>query len=263
MQTIAAFLQQLADWSQLGLNELLWMGLAVLAAGVVRGFAGFGLGAFIVTSLAPLLPPVVLMPICLLLEVVVSGFTLRGSWHQANFPTVRLLALGMAVGLPLGLLTTTQVSVEVSKLGALLVVALLAGAQLLGSQARVFLGHYFPERYAPHASGVLAGFVSGVAGAGGMVSALYFLASRMPASTIRASLMLNLMVSIFTTSVFYTLFGLLNALAVKRAVVLLPLALIGLRLGMALFRPRLTPYYRQFCLGLLLLLSLAGLSRLV
>lgn len=257
MPSIAAFLQQLADWTQLGLHELWWMGLVVLAAGVVRGFAGFGLGAVIVTSLAPLLPPVVLMPICLLLEVVVSGFTVRGSWREADTPTVRLLALGMAVGLPLGLLTTTQVSVEDSKLTALLVVALLAGAQLLGVQANAFRG-----RYSPHLSGVLAGFVSGVAGAGGMVSALYFLASRMAASSMRASLMLNLMISIFTTSIFYALFGLLNALAVQRALVLLPLALIGLRLGMALFRPSLTPCYRQFCLSLLLLLSLTGLSRL-
>lgn len=255
-------LELLADWTQLPINELLWMGLVVLAAGVVRGFAGFGLGAVIVTSLAPLLPPVVLMPICLLLEVVVSAFTVRGSWREADTPTVRLLALGMAVGLPLGLLTTTQVSTEASKLMALLVVALLAGAQLLNSQAGTFLGQCFRGRYAPHLSGVFAGFVSGVAGAGGMVSALYFLASRMAASTMRASLMLNLMISIFTTSIFYALFGLLNALAVQRALVLLPLALIGLRLGMALFRSSLTPYYRQFCLILLLLLSLTGLSRL-
>lgn len=258
MSTFAALLQQLADWTQLDGHELLWMGLVVLAAGVVRGFAGFGLGAVIVTGLAPLLPPVMLMPVCLLLEVIISAFTVRGSWQQADIPTVRLLALGMAVGLPLGLLTTTQVSTEASKLVALVVVAVLACAQLWGAQTKVFRG-----RHAPHVSGVLAGFVSGVAGAGGMVSALYFLASRMAANTMRASLMLNLMISIFTTSVFYMLFGLLNGLAVQRAVVLLPLALFGLRLGMALFRPRLTPYYRRFCLGLLLVLALSGLTQLL
>lgn len=52
-------------------------GLAVFAAGMVRGFAGFALSALVMASIALIIPPVELIAVCWVLEMSASLLLVR------------------------------------------------------------------------------------------------------------------------------------------------------------------------------------------
>ncbi|GLO69929.1 hypothetical protein MACH17_14460 [Phaeobacter inhibens] len=154
-----------------------------LLAGCVRGFAGFGLSAVTMACLVLILPPVELIPILYVLEGSASLAMFRGGIRDADMSHVWPLAIGSFVGVPLGLLATTTVSPDVSKLVAMLVIFTLTFLQFFRSMPASLsskLGRYFV--------GVTAGIVTGLVSVGGMVVALYVLASRARASQMRAAL---------------------------------------------------------------------------
>ena len=112
-------------------------------------------------------------------------------------------------------------------------------------------------------AGFTAGIATGLAGVGGMVVALYVLAQQAPAARMRASLVMYLFLIMFSSAFWLSVSGVLDMLAVKRALVFAPLVIVGVLLGTVLFRPSLEQFYKRFCLTLLMALALAGLVRLV
>ena len=95
-----------------------------------------------------------------------------------------------------------------------------------------------------------------------MVVALYVLAREAPARTMRASLVVFLFFGMFTSIVYLIGFGVLNKLAITRGLLLAPVVAAGVLVGSAIFRPSLEAKYKEFCLGLLIFLAIAGLLRL-
>jgi len=233
--------------------------VAVLLAGMVRGFAGFGLSAFIMASLAVLIPPISLIPICFLLEALSSLIMSRGGLSNGNRGLALSLIGGYTVGLPLGLTATSILPVDVSRLVALILILLLAMLQLL----KVPAGHLrWPGMVL--AAGLLAGIGTGLASIGGMVVALYVLSMpMMSAREIRGSLVLFLLASMVISGFWLSVTGTLDLLAMKRALFLAPAAVVGVLAGIWLFRPSLEPLYKRFCLLLLISVAAIGLVRVV
>ena len=250
-------IERLAATLALSPTELAICTVAVFVAALVRGFSGFALSALIMASLAPILSPVALIPVCWTLEAVASLLMFRGGVRAADWRIVRGLAIGSLVGVPLGLQATLALPPDASRVVALCLVALLATLQL-ARKAPAFLG----TRTGLYVSGLLAGVVTGLASLGGMIVALYVLARDAPPARMRASLVMFLLVGTFTTGLWLAVSGVLDRLALARgAAFSLPVAL-GVMLGSALFRPALQGLYRRFCLVLLLALAVAGLVRL-
>jgi len=229
----------------------------VFVAGMVRGFSGFALSALIMASVALILPPIKLIPICYILEATASLIMFRGGLRDADMKIVWGLTIGSAIGIPLGLYATTELPVEISKLVALCIILGLATAQLLRASPQ-FLART-PGLYA---SGITAGIVSGLAAVGGMVVALYVLAREAPARTMRASLVVFLFIGMFTSIVYLLGFGVMNKLAITRGLLFTPVVAAGVLVGSAIFRPSLEAAYKKFCLYLLIFLAIAGLLRL-
>ena len=254
-QYMLAFLQNLLALSA---TELAITGSVVLLASVVRGFSGFGLSALIMAGLALIIAPVMLIPICFLLEGVASLLMLKGGLKQANQQVAWVLAIGSAIGVPIGLWATMSIPPETSQTVALLLILLLAGLQLLKLPLAIF-----KTRHGLYITGLLAGIATGIAGVGGMVVALFILAQRIPAPEMRASLVMFLFLSMFTSSIWLTMTGLLNTLAIYRALALTPLLVFGVCMGAYLFRPSFEHLYKLFCLCLLFALASTGLLRLV
>ncbi len=242
----------------LSATELAIAGSVVLLASIVRGFSGFGLSALIMAGLALIIAPVMLIPICFLLEAVASLLMLKGGLKLANRQLAWALAISSALGVPIGLWATMSIPAEISQTIALLLILLLAGLQLLKLPLAIF-----NTQYGLYITGLLAGIATGIAGVGGMVVALFILAQRIPAPQMRASLVMFLFLTIFTSSIWLTLTGLLNTLAIFRALALVPLVVIGVCMGAYLFRPSLEHLYKLFCLCLLLALASIGLLRMV
>jgi uncharacterized protein len=248
----------LATLTNLSPTEFWIVAGAVFLAGAVRGFAGFALSAILMTTVVVILPPVELIPLAFLLETAASLAMFRGGAKDADMSVVWILAIGSAIGVPIGLYATVTISPEISKMVALSIVLLLTLAQLFRA-VPASMG----SRVGLAVSGIVAGVVTGLASVGGMVVALYVLSSKAEAKTMRASLVMYLFVTMFTSIIYLLLYQVMTTTALSRGVVFIPIVLAGVFVGSKMFRPTLVKFYRQFCLLLLVALSLLGLVRMV
>ena len=243
---------------QLSGSTLSLMAAFALLAGMVRGFAGFGLSALVMASLALFIPPVALIPVCFIFEAVSSLVMFRGGLREGNRPLLFGLITGYTIGLPVGLAATHALSPELSRVLALGLILLLTTLQLLKISP-----HFLAARWGSYIAGFLAGIATGTAAAGGMVVALFVLAQQMPAREIRGSLVLFLFASMAVSGFWMSVTGTLDSLAIKRGLMFVPLVIAGVLIGTWLFRPSLEPYYKRFCLWLLVFVASVGMLRLV
>jgi len=251
-------IEALSQLTQLAPSQLLVCAGAIFLAAIVRGFAGFALSALIMASLAVIIPPIDLIPICFILEGAASMLMFRGGLKEADMSVVWGLVIGSAVGLPVGLSLTTSIPLETSKLIALVLLIILAVMQLMRIRLR-----FLASRPGLYSAGLTAGIATGIASIGGMVVALYVLSQESAARNMRGSLVMYLFLGMFTSLVFLIWFDLLTQLSAQRAAVFAPMVIIGVLIGSWLFRPSLESLYKRFCLALLIVLAMAGLVRLV
>ena len=231
--------------------------LICLLAGIVRGFSGFALSALVMASAALIIPPIELIPVCWWLALCAGLMMIRGGWKEADRRLAITLVVGSSLGMPLGLYLTTQVSVPLSQTLALGCIATLA-ALLLGKIKLDFLAN--PKGHL--GVGVCAGIATGLASVGGMVVALFVLVSNVPARQMRATLVVFLLLSGVLSLIILIAFGVMDERAALRGVILSIPATLGVYLGTKFFIPRLEPFYRPFCLLLLIGLALMGLIRI-
>ncbi len=227
-------------------------------AGLVRGFAGFALSALVMASAVSILSPVELIPLLWYAELAASLLMGRAGWRDADRTVALLLVAGAWVGWPIGLWLTTYLPVEQSKLVALAVILTLAALQL----ARIRIPG-LETRAGTLVAGVASGTVSGIANVGGMVVALYVLAQNSAARSMRGTLVIYLFLGSLGALVTQLSYGVMDATATFRGLAFVPITLLSVWAGSKLFNPRWEPYYRPFCLGLLMMLAGAGLLRTV
>ena len=209
-------------------------------------------------SAASFIPPVELIPLCWWLEIAASALLIRGNWQNAQKKTVLRLSIGTLIGLPLGLLLTTNVPLALSQNIALLLIMVLATLLLIGLRLKALhkpLGTVF--------AGIGAGLGTGLASVGGMVVAIFMLSFQGSATTMRATVILFLLLSSGLSVANYFLFDVMTQIAVFRGIFFIIPAIIGVHLGTKLFIPKWEHFYRPFCLTLLIILSGTGLVRLI
>jgi uncharacterized membrane protein YfcA len=244
-------------WSALptSSSETVLLFVIIFAAGLVRGFAGFALSAIVMASAASFIPPILLIPILWFQEMAASLLMARGGWQDADRPRTVLLVIGNWLGWPLGLWLTVSLPREASAQIALVIILILAAMQLLKINIPAL---------ASRAGTLIAGFVAGIAGGvahvGGMVVALYVLSQNDNARSMRATLVLYLFIGSLGSLLYLIYFGVMTSTAMLSALTLIPVTLLGVWLGTKLFNPRWEPYYKPFCLCLLI--GLAALSLL-
>ncbi|MEE9388646.1 MAG: sulfite exporter TauE/SafE family protein [Paracoccaceae bacterium] len=243
----------LSTLSGLGPTDLLILAAICFLAGLVRGFSGFALSAVAMAAGTSILPPIALIPVLWWLEMTASLMMLRGGWKDADRRIVIGLVLASAIGTPLGIALTTSLPVDVSKLIALALVVTLSITQL-GKIRLAFLA----TKPGLYSAGLMAGIVTGLAGIGGMVIALFVLAQNTPARKMRAALVLFLFLSSIISMITYLAFGVMDQTAALRGLIFIAPTAIGVILGQQLFTERFEPYYKPFCL--ILLITLASLS---
>jgi uncharacterized membrane protein YfcA len=244
------------EFLNLSTSDYTLLAVIVTFAGVVRGFSGFALSALIMAAGVMILPPIELIPICLILELVASILMASGGWREADRSVVLGLVIGSTIGVPFGVVTMMALPVETSKLVVLVILIILSATQL----AKIRFA-FLATKPGLYISGFCAGIATGLASVGGMVVALYVLSQNSPAAKMRASLVLFLFISSFTTLITYLYTGVMNGQALSRGLSLAVFAAVGVFIGQRTFTERLAPYYRPFCLTLLMALAGFGLIR--
>ena len=238
-------------------SDLLILILICFFAGLIRGFSGFGLSAFVMSLALTIIPPIELIPVCWWMEFVASVFMIRNGWKDSDKKISIILWLGAVFGLPIGIASTTILDFQTSKIVALVLILILALILL-----RNFKIQFLSTSVGTISSGVFAGVATGLASIGGMIVAIYVLASQNSARRVRASIVLYIFLNSVTTFIFLILFDVMDHKAFVRGVLLAVPSSIGVVLGSILFMQKLEKYYRPFSLGLLISFSLVGLIRL-
>ena len=228
----------------------------VFVAGLVRGFAGFALSALVMAASASFIAPILLIPMLWWQEMVASILMASGGWRDADRQRTILLVLGNWLGWPLGLWLTVTLPVETSARIALIFILILAAMQLLRVNIPALA-----SRAGTLIAGFVAGIAAGVAHVGGMVVALYVLSQNDDARRMRGTLVLYLFVGSIGSLVYLLWFGVMTLAATYASLLLAPATLLGVWLGSKLFNPRLEPYYKPFCLCLLIGIAALSLIR--
>lgn len=242
-------------WLGLAPDTALLVGAICFLAGLVRGFAGFGLSALAMAALATIIPPIQLIPVFWFLEMSASLILMKGGWADADRRTALLLMSASALALPLGLWISLSLATQTSRLLALSILLTLAIAQLVRLRLAVL-----ERRNGTVVTGLTAGMVTGLSGAGGMVIALYALARGLPPRIMRGTLNIYMLGGGVLGLLTHLVIGTMTQQATLRGLILILPTLLGVFAGRALFTPRWEQYYKPFCL--VLLLSLCTLSLL-
>jgi hypothetical protein len=232
-------------------REMLLAALATAAAGVMRGYAGFGTAITLAPIYSMLWGPREGVPVMLLMEAVIAGSLVPSVW-QVWTRRVTLPMAGMAVALmPFGAYALIAVDGETLRraIGALVLVfaGLLAsgwryhGARPIGLSLSV---------------GAVAGLLKGATGMSGPPVILYLLSGPEAAREHRANLIVFFGIISIAGLVLVLWFGLATWPVLLRVAALIPVLLLAVRLGAKLFGRlperwfRLTAYLFLFAVGL-------------
>ncbi|WP_300029147.1 sulfite exporter TauE/SafE family protein [uncultured Roseobacter sp.] len=178
---------------------LSWLIAGVIAAGLVRGFAGFGSGMIIMATASSVLPPVSAVIFMMMAELIGPLPNLRAAWREGAPRDVGRLMIGATIMVPVGIWCLANMSAEffgwiVSFLVLLLLAMLMTGWRYKGELTpRLTVG-----------TGALGGFMSGFAGIPGPPVIMLYMSSRLPIAVIRANFLLYLLaIDVVMIAVFW------------------------------------------------------------
>ncbi|GAB4036124.1 MAG: sulfite exporter TauE/SafE family protein [Rubrivivax sp.] len=223
---------------------------AVLLMGLSKSGFGAGFGALAVPLMALAVPVPQAAAIMLPLLMVMDAFGIAALWRERDRALVRLLLPAGLVGTVLGTLLFGWLSASVvAGLVGLLTLAFLAIRRLFPPRADAPP----PSRWMGRLLAMTSGFTSFVAHAGGPPIGFYVLPLKLPPVTFTATM------SVFFAAINlskwgpYAWLGLIDARNMSTSLVLMPLAPLGVWLGVWCVRripQRL--FYGLFELGMLL-----------
>ncbi len=243
---------------QLTMFELAVGVVVVFAAALVRGYSGFGFSMFAVTGLSLLRPPAEIVPMVLALEVAASIHLLPSVWNDVDWRSLRWLLIGMILSTPFGVWVLASASATATRV-LVSVLVLLASAGLW----RGFTLRRIPGPGATVAIGAVSGLLNGSAAIAGPPAILFYFSTPVGVAVSRASLIVYFLATDLVAAASAAAYGLLNTVALWRALVLLGPLSLGLLIGHRRFVHADPETFRLAVLVLLMLLAVAGLIRAV
>ena len=178
---------------------LIWLIVGVVAAGLVRGFAGFGSGMIIMATASSVLPPVSAVIFMMMAELIGPLPNLRSAWREGEPRDVGRLMIGATVMVPVGIWCLANMSTEVF--------GWIVSASVLLLLAMLMSGWRYKGELTPRltvGTGALGGFMSGFAGIPGPPVIMLYMSSRLPIAVIRANFLLYLLaIDVVMITVFW------------------------------------------------------------
>ncbi|MCB5411539.1 sulfite exporter TauE/SafE family protein [Pseudogemmobacter faecipullorum] len=224
---------------------MLWIGLAVFIAGLVRGYSGFGFAALVVTAASLVTHPLHFVAVALLCEFLLSAQLWRASRDEIDWGRIRPLLLGAAIAMPPGIWALVSLP-EAWARGA------IAGFVLL--MCLVLMRGWRMTKPAGLRGNFIAGLASGLAngpGMGGLPVAAFFAAQPIPANVFRATLIAYFPLLDVLSIPMFTLSGMVTRETFLATALFLPVALLGNFLGARRFIAADPAGFRRFVVCLL------------
>lgn len=216
----------------LALPGLWWLAGAIVAAGLVRGFTGFGSALIIMPAASSVLDPFAALVFLTVVEFWGPLPNLPSALRTGRRDEVVRLLVGAAIGLPLGLWALSFLEPDVfgwlvSSVVLVLLILVMTGWRYAGTL----------RGSAVTGVGSLGGFLGGVAGVPGPPVIMLYMASGHPIAIIRANFLLYLLgIDIMMIAVLLSA-GLLDMVALTVGVMLVPLYMLANVVGAWVFDP--------------------------
>ena len=227
-----------------------------MAAGLMRGFAGFGSGMLMAPVFAILYGPIDAVAMVTLLELVVSAQLIPQVYKEAHWSLVGPLSLAAILFMPVGAYILQSADpVVLTRLMATVVLAfvlvLLAGWRYRGEK----------KLSSTLAVGAVSGVMMASTSLGNPPVLVYLLAGNDPARSIRANVIMYFAVTQVVLLVVLGYMALITRSALAVATIVAPGYLLATWIGSRLFRQADEKLYRRATIALLLVIAVYGLLR--
>jgi uncharacterized membrane protein YfcA len=239
------------------LATLVMLGVAALAAGLARGFSGFGAALIFIPLASTVVGPKVASPLLLVVDSLLALGMVPGAWPRAAKSEVATMLIGTVIGVPAGAWILTRsdpltLRWAISCLILALLILLISGWR------------YRSRPRAPLTVGVgaLAGLCSGLAQVGGPPVVAYWLGGNNDAGRVRANIVLYFAISSSLVFVSYIVGGILTTGIIGIALVTAPFYGAGIWLGSRMFGRASEVLFRRASYTLIALAWAIGLPAL-
>ena len=236
--------------------KLAYASTAVVIAGFIRGYSGFGFSMVTVLSLSMVFRPVEVVPVVLLLEIGASSLLLPQVWRHVDWRALAWLGIGMAVGTPLGVAVLVNVPVRPMRAAIACVVIILVLMLLKGFRLKKK-----PGIPATLATGLASGTLNGAATIGGPPVILFFFSSQAGVDISRASIIAYFFATDILASAICMARGLILQQTLALTAVLLVPLVVGIRAGNRSFLHTEPETFKKRVMVLLMVLSVVSLVR--
>lgn len=231
-----------------------WLVAATLAAGMIRGFAGFGTALVYLPVAGTILPPFAAITTLLVMDIPAPLVAARRALREADRGEMARLVGGSVIGLPLGVIALGLAAPDVFRYAVSILAFVLLAALVGGLRYQ-----RAPSPGAVLGTGGIAGFLGGSAGMAGPPVILFYMASTRAPEVIRATILLFLIAEAVLALTVFGLAGRLAAEAILIGFVLTIPNAIGIAFGSALFDPCRATLYRRVAYAVIAASALSGL----
>ena len=231
-----------------------WLLIAVLVAGLVRGFSGFGSAMIIMPVASSVLNPVAAIVFLTMTDLLGPLPILPRALKEGNRADVLLLGLGVGVAMPLGVVGLSFMSPDFFGWLVSVTVLGLLGLLMTGWRYRGLL-----TRPLVLATGALGGFLSGMTGMAGPPVIMLYMASTLPVKVIRANLILYLLIVDLLMIATIAAFGLFEPSPVVIGLGLAAPYMLATLAGARLFLPGREHLFRRVAYAIIAASALMGL----
>jgi len=238
----------------LAVNGLGLLFSAVVVAGLVRGFSGFGSAMIYMPFAGMVLPPVWAVTSILVFDILGTLPIARRAAVDCHPPEVMRLVIGALVALPMGLYLLSRIDSGMFRWAVSLISLTLLALLMAGWRYRGALG-----RKMTYGVGALGGFLSGVSGLAGPPVIMLYMSSRLPIKTIRANILLCLLLGDVAAIAVMAAMGLLTLIPLVIGVLLVPPYAVANLVGAGLFRPEKERLFRAIAYGLIAFSAVSNL----
>ncbi len=236
---------------------LLFLSAVALAAGLARGFSGFGAALIFVPLASAAIGPHVAVPLLLVVDGILTLGLIPGALRIGDRRGVLVMATGAVVGLPAGVFLLTALDPVVIRWSIVALVALLLALLMSGWRYR-----RRPRAPLTVMVGMASGVLSGVAQVGGPPVVAYWLGGTSSPSVVRANIVLYFAISSVLSAAGYVWAGLFTGAIVTGALCVAPAYAAGLYAGHRLFGLASEAVFRRVCYGMIAAAALLSMPAL-
>lgn len=210
---------------------VIFFAFVIFVAALVQGLTGFGFVMLAAPTMTAFIAPQIVAPTMLVHALVLNVAILWHARHWISFRRVSMLAVPGAIATPLGAYLLVVLDESVLKVAIGLVVGVTALAMLAG-----FNRAFQRERLASVPVGAASGLLNAATGLAGPPVVLFFANQGVDPREFRATIVAHFMVLGAVTTPVYLFADIFTRHQIIFAVALLPSALAGAGVGIALAR---------------------------